>query len=70
VRFLIAGGAGFVGSHLCEELKDHGDGVVDVLDLWAGHRSSLAYLPGRLGFRIAEIGRYQRFDPTVDDISN
>jgi nucleoside-diphosphate-sugar epimerase len=51
-RVLLAGGAGFLGSHLCDRLVARGDAVVCVDDLSSGHRSNLAHLldEGRVEF--------------------
>jgi nucleoside-diphosphate-sugar epimerase len=43
-RILISGGAGFVGSHLCERLVGRGDEVVCVDNLSTGRASNLAAL--------------------------
>ena len=39
--FLITGGAGFIGSHLCEALIARGDQVRVLDDLSAGQRTNL-----------------------------
>jgi len=44
-QFLVTGGAGFIGSHLCEALVDRGDQVRVVDSLITGHRRNLAHLP-------------------------
>jgi dTDP-glucose 4,6-dehydratase len=41
---LLAGGAGFLGSHLCDRLVERGDEVVCVDDLSSGRRGNLADL--------------------------
>jgi UDP-glucose 4-epimerase len=40
-RYLVTGGAGFIGSHLCDALVARGDGVRVLDDLSTGHRSNL-----------------------------
>ncbi len=43
--YLVTGGAGFIGSHLCEELVRRGEGVRVVDSLVTGKRQNLAHLP-------------------------
>jgi len=48
IRYLVTGGAGFIGSHLCEELLRRGESVV-VLDNFAtGRRENIQHLLGNL----------------------
>lgn len=42
MRVLVTGGAGFLGSHLCESLLERGDSVVCVDDLSIRRRSNMA----------------------------
>lgn len=42
MRVLVTGGAGFLGSHLCETLLQRGDSVVCVDDLSTGRQENLA----------------------------
>jgi UDP-glucose 4-epimerase len=51
MRALITGGAGFVGSHLAEELLRRGDEVVILDDLSTGSIENLDHLRGKPGFR-------------------
>jgi dTDP-glucose 4,6-dehydratase len=51
-RALVAGGAGFLGSHLCEALVARGDTVVCVDDLSSGRVSNLASLEGNTSFEL------------------
>ncbi len=52
MRFLITGGAGFIGSHLAEELISLGH-TVDVLDdLSTGRRENVASLEGNQNFEL------------------
>ena len=46
----MAGGAGFVGSHLCERLLDRGDAVVCLDNLRTGRYRNIAPLLDRQGF--------------------
>lgn len=50
-KVVVTGGAGFIGSHLCEELTRLGAHVVSVDDYSAGHERNIAFLAGRGGFR-------------------
>ncbi|ALV34551.1 NAD-dependent epimerase/dehydratase family protein [Streptomyces sp. CdTB01] len=53
-RALVTGGAGFLGSHLCERLLDS-DVEVDCADnLCSGSRANIEQLEGRRGFRFVE----------------
>ena len=44
--YLVTGGAGFIGSHLCEELARRGETVRVVDSLITGKRANLAHVPG------------------------
>jgi nucleoside-diphosphate-sugar epimerase len=43
-RVVVAGGAGFLGSHLCDRLVERGDTVVCLDDLSTGSRDNVAHL--------------------------
>jgi len=47
---LIAGGAGFIGSHLCERLLGDGYNVICVDNLLTGSRSNIDHLQGKENF--------------------
>lgn len=51
-RVLIAGGAGFIGSHLCRTLLERGDSVVCVDNLSTGRTASLARLMASTRFQL------------------
>jgi len=40
-QFLIVGGAGYIGSHVCRELTKEGYGVVVLDNLSKGHRQAV-----------------------------
>jgi nucleoside-diphosphate-sugar epimerase len=50
-RVLVAGGAGFIGSHLCDRLLERGDHVVCVDDLSTGRTVNVEHLAGHDRFR-------------------
>jgi UDP-glucose 4-epimerase len=50
VRFLITGGAGFIGSHLADELLERGDQVHVLDDLSTGSIDNMRHLKGKPGF--------------------
>lgn len=51
LRTLVTGGAGFIGSHLCEALAAAGDEVVALDNLSTGSRENVALLAERAGTR-------------------
>jgi UDP-glucuronate decarboxylase len=51
---LVAGGAGFLGSHLCERLMADGAKVVCLDNLQTGRRENLRRLEGRDGFEFVK----------------
>jgi UDP-glucose 4-epimerase len=48
-KVLVTGGAGFIGSHLCDLLVAQGDEVIVLDDLSSGHRGNLRHLDRRVG---------------------
>ena len=52
VRYLITGGAGFIGSHLAEVLVERGDSVVALDNLSTGHQRNLETVAGHRNFRL------------------
>ena len=50
MRFLITGGAGFIGSHLCERLLERGDSVHVLDDLTTGSIDNIRHLKSEAGF--------------------
>ena len=49
---VVTGGAGFLGSHLCEKFLGFGHRVIAVDNLVTGKRENLAHLEGRDDFRL------------------
>jgi dTDP-glucose 4,6-dehydratase len=54
MRVLVAGGAGFLGSHLTDALLARGDEVVCVDNLVTGRRDNVEHLVGERGFELVE----------------
>jgi len=53
-RAVVTGGAGFLGSHLCERLLNSGVEVDCADNLVSGSRDNIAHLDGRAGFRFVD----------------
>lgn len=51
-RIMVTGGAGFLGSHLCERLVDEGHDVLCVDNYFTGRRSNILHLVDRPNFEV------------------
>ena len=51
-RILVTGGAGFLGSHLCERLLEHGHDVICVDNFFTGMRDNVLSLIGQPRFEL------------------
>jgi UDP-glucuronate decarboxylase len=51
-RILVTGGAGFLGSHLCERLLSRGDDVICVDNYFTGARDNILHLLGNPRFEV------------------
>lgn len=63
MRSLVAGGAGFLGSHLCERLLNMGEEVVCVDNLVTGRMANVAHFWGHPRFRFIEHDIIDPFPP-------
>lgn len=69
-RILVTGGAGFLGSHLCERLVARGDEVICLDNFYTGSKKNVAHLMGKPNF---ELMRHDVTFPLyveVDEIYN
>ena len=54
MKALVTGGAGFIGSHLCEALLERGDDVVALDDLSTGRLENIGHLMEKGGFQFIQ----------------
>jgi dTDP-glucose 4,6-dehydratase len=66
-RIVVAGGAGFLGSHLCEVLVARGDSVICVDDLSTGSPQNVAHLAGNDAFSLVVGDVSQKAELEVDE---
>lgn len=71
-RVVVTGGAGFLGSHLCERLLARGDEVIAVDSLLTGRRENVEHLLSSGGFTLREADITQPWDVegNVDGVMN
>ena len=69
-RVVVTGGAGFLGSHLCDELLARGDDVIAVDNLITGSLDNIAHLEGneRFSFVQHDVSTYIDVAGPVDAI--
>ena len=69
-RVLVTGGAGFVGSHLCERLVARGDDVLCVDNYFTGRKDNIAHLLGLPNFEAMRHDVTVPLSVEVDEIYN
>ena len=69
-RILITGGAGFLGSHLCERLLNEGNDVLCVDNYFTGRRGNVAHLMDSSNFEIIRHDITFPLYVEVDEIYN
>lgn len=70
MRILVAGGAGFIGSHLCERLHGEGHEIVCADNLYTGRRKNVNRLSGSNRFEFIEHDVVEPLSAKVDFIVN
>lgn len=66
MKALVAGGAGFLGSHLCDALLAQGFDVLCVDNLITGRARNIAHLNGNMRFTFRQHDICQPFDAEAD----
>jgi UDP-glucuronate decarboxylase len=69
-KILVTGGAGFLGSHLCEFLLAHGHEVLCVDNFHTGAEENIAHLHENPRFRVQRHDVVDPIDVEVDEIYN
>jgi UDP-glucuronate decarboxylase len=69
-RILVAGAAGFLGSHLVDRLLSAGHAVIGLDNLQTGHLDNLAHLESHAQFRFVRHDVVEQIDFEVDQIYN
>ncbi len=70
MRILVTGGAGFLGSHLCDRLLKDGHEVVAIDNLFTGRKLNIAHLMGHANFEFVRHDVIDPFKYEVDQIYN
>jgi len=69
-RILITGGAGFLGSHLCDRLTEDGHDVLCLDNFFTGAKKNISHLIGRPNFELIRHDLVHPIFLEVDEIYN
>ena len=69
-RILVTGGAGFLGSHLCEKLLEKGHEVICLDNFFTGRRRNIAHLMSNPDFEMIRHDVIDPFKVEVEQIYN
>ncbi len=69
-RILVTGGAGFIGSHLCERLLNEGHDVISLDNYFTGSKTNIVHLLDHKYFEIIRHDVTMPFYLEVDEIYN
>lgn len=67
-RILITGGAGFIGSHLCERLLNEENEVICLDNYFTSHKSNVAHLLKNSYFELVRHDVTHPYFAEVDEI--
>lgn len=69
-RVLVTGGAGFIGSHLCEYLLQNGNDVICLDNYFTGSKDNIRHLLGNHNFEVVRHDVTTPYYAEVDEIYN
>lgn len=69
-RILVTGGAGFIGSHLCERLLTSGHDIICVDNFFTGQKANIAHMIGNPYFELVRHDVTFPYYVEVDEIYN
>ncbi len=69
-RILVTGGAGFLGSHLCEKLVAKGHDVICLDNFFTGSKNNIRHLQGKTNFELIRHDLTQPILLELDEIYN
>ena len=70
MKILVTGGAGFLGSHLCDRLISEGNEVICLDNFYTGNKKNIEHLIGHKNFEIMRHDVIDPFKVEVDQIYN
>ena len=70
MNILVTGGAGFLGSHLCDRLINEGHKVICLDNYFTGKKENITHLVDNPFFSLVEQDVIEHFDFEVDQIYN